>query len=229
MRSKKAAIELSVTAIVILILAIVILGLGLGFIRGMFGKVATQFEQQIAVEPEPPTTSASYPITLSRESMITNAGNSEVLKVGVYNPTSRDWAEDTAWGCKNFTTQSECGSTINNPQYGCYWYTSSIPYRCTGTVTTCSGLGTDEDKCRLQKGCMWDTICKDAVGIAPDLKCSSMPSDPVADVNRKAIRSGESTVFNYLMTIPKDMPEKTYLCKVEIDDYQKDLTIKVTR
>lgn len=89
--NKKAAIELSVTAIVVLILAIVILGLGLGFIRGMFGRVATQFEQQIAAEPEPPTTSRADPLTLSRETIISNAGNTEVLKVGIYNPTSENW------------------------------------------------------------------------------------------------------------------------------------------
>lgn len=94
MKNRKAAFELSVTAIVILILAIVMLGLGLGFIRGMFGKVATQFEQQIASEPEPPTPSASNPLTLSRESIITNSGGSEVLKVGVYNPTSLEWKAD---------------------------------------------------------------------------------------------------------------------------------------
>ena len=78
--NKKAAIELSVTAIVILILAIVILGLGLGFIRGMFGKVSTQFEQQIAAEPEPPTPSTADPLTLSRESIISHAGDTEVVK-----------------------------------------------------------------------------------------------------------------------------------------------------
>jgi len=89
--NKKAALELSVTAIVILILAIVMLGLGLGFIRGMFGKVATQFEQQIATEPEPPIPSGSEPITLSRESIATHAKDAEVLKVALYNPTNKDW------------------------------------------------------------------------------------------------------------------------------------------
>ncbi len=89
--SKKAAIELSVTAIVILILAIVILGLGLGFIRGMFSEVATQFEQQIAAEPEPPTTSGADPLTLSRESIISHSGDTEILKIGAYNPSSEDW------------------------------------------------------------------------------------------------------------------------------------------
>jgi len=89
--NKKAAMELSVTAIVILILAIVILGLALGFIRGMFTKVATQFEQQIAAEPEPPAASGSEPVTLSRESLIVHSGDPVALKVGIHNPSNRGW------------------------------------------------------------------------------------------------------------------------------------------
>jgi len=88
MRQKKAALELSVTAIVVLILAIVMLGLGLGFVRGMFGRVSTTFDEQIATEPEPPKATAAEPITLSRETIVTHADDSEVLKIMVYNPTS---------------------------------------------------------------------------------------------------------------------------------------------
>lgn len=229
MRNKKAAIELSVTAIVILILAIVILGLGLGFIRGMFGKVATQFEQQIAAEPEPPTTSGSDPLTLSRETIITNSGNTEVLKVAIYNPTSRDWVKDSAWGCANFTTQATCGTSAT-PQEGCVWSTMGGGI-CTGAVRICTAItGTDaEDRCKKQRGCMWETSCKDAVGAAPYLECKTMSKNPEEQVNRKLIMAGESAVFNYLMTIPKNIPEKTYLCLIEIEGYQKDLTIKVTK
>ena len=89
-RNKKAALELSVNAIVILILAIVMLGLGLGFIRGMFSKVSTQFDEQITTEPEPPRATGSEPITLSRESIVTRAKDAEVLKVSIYNPTNAD-------------------------------------------------------------------------------------------------------------------------------------------
>ncbi|MBU0628682.1 MAG: hypothetical protein KKC75_05800 [Nanoarchaeota archaeon] len=88
---KKAAMELSVTAIVVLILAIVMLGLGLGFIRGMFGKVSTQLEQQVAAEPEPSAPTGAFPITLSRESLITHAGDKEIIKVGLYNPSNESW------------------------------------------------------------------------------------------------------------------------------------------
>ncbi|MBI4145615.1 hypothetical protein HY493_05430 [Candidatus Woesearchaeota archaeon] len=43
--NKKAALELSINAIVVLILAITILGLGIGFIRGQFGGLSEQFTQ----------------------------------------------------------------------------------------------------------------------------------------------------------------------------------------
>lgn len=109
--NKKAAMELSVTAIVILILAIVMLGLGLGFIRGMFSKVATQFEEQIALEPEPASPSGSEPITLSRESLIVHSSDPIALKVGIHNPTSGTWT-DTSF---NIT----CGTNdlVTNPQF----------------------------------------------------------------------------------------------------------------
>ena len=235
MKDKKAAIELSVTAIVILILAIVILGLGLGFIRGMFGKVATQFEQQIAIEPEPPTTSGSDTLTLSRESIITSAGASEVLKVGVYNPTSRDWASIGAWSCANFsyTTEDACEAQRITSVAECSW--DPPTQICSGNAASCgSGIFQDSASvCAAQKGCRWDstatTPCQNVVGIAPLLVCGSMTGEIEAQVNGKIIRQGESTIFNYLMTIPKATPEKTYLCEIIVADFQKDLTIKVTR
>jgi len=96
MRNKKGALELSVTAIVVLILAIVMLGLGLGFVRGMFGKVSTQFEEQIVAEPEAPMPSGGEPITLSRQAIVTHAKDAEVLKVALYNPTDEDWGSSFA-------------------------------------------------------------------------------------------------------------------------------------
>ena len=101
---KKVALSLSVNAIVVLILAIVMLGLGLGFMRGMFGKVTTQFEEQVATEPEPPAPSGSEPITLSRESIVTRAKETKVVKVAVYNPSDQDW------GANDFKINTTCSS-----------------------------------------------------------------------------------------------------------------------
>ena len=88
---KKGAINLSVNVIVVTILAIVLLGLGLGFVKGMFGKTAMKFEEQISREPEPPNPTATNPISLSRENIKTNPEATEVVKISVLNPTSSDW------------------------------------------------------------------------------------------------------------------------------------------
>ena len=118
MKSKKAAMELSVTAIVTLILAIVMLGLGLGFIRGMFTKVSTSFDEQISSEPEAALASGAFPITLSRESIITSAGESLVLKVNVYNTNSGATAVAPTITCPGLiddgTTDNRITQTAND-------------------------------------------------------------------------------------------------------------------
>jgi len=88
---KKGALELSASAIVILILAIVMLGLALGFVRGMFGKATTSFEELISAEPEPSAPSGGEPLTLSKEVIVTRAKEDVVLKVAAYNPSNVDW------------------------------------------------------------------------------------------------------------------------------------------
>lgn len=125
--NKKGALELSVGAIVILILAIVMLGLGLGFIRGMFGKVSTQFEEQIAAEPEPPAPSSSDPITLSRENLIVHAGDPIALKVGIQNPSNLDWANTTVTiGCSGTAVP-----IVSNPKFNAKALTSGDSFTAT--------------------------------------------------------------------------------------------------
>ena len=149
--SKKAALELSVNAIVILILAIVMLGLGLGFVRGMFSKVTTQFEEQIATEPNPSAPSGSEPITLSRESIVTHAKDSEVLKVALYNPSNSDWANATpALSCSSgfgsFDSIQVNNKTINQGESQSYNVLTTIPtsagegtYLCKIEITAVNG------------------------------------------------------------------------------------------
>jgi len=88
---KRGTINISVNAVVIIILAIVVLGLCLGIIKGMFGKTTVKFEELLSKEPEPQEPYASEPITLSREAIRTKAGKTEALKIGVFNPTNKDW------------------------------------------------------------------------------------------------------------------------------------------
>ena len=112
MLKKRGALALSINAIVILIIAITMLGLALGFTRGMFGKISTQIEEKISEEPEPSTSSAADPTTLSREVIVTQAGESEVLKVDVYNPSNIEWT-GTGSGDKPNIEDCSSGLVIN--------------------------------------------------------------------------------------------------------------------
>jgi len=127
---KKASLSLSVTAIVVLIMAIVMLGLGLGFIRGMFGKVSSQIEQQIAAEAEPPVPTSSNTITLSREVIITNAGNKEIMKVSTYNPTDQPWSDEKpSIDCGTTFSVSETANTkkVNQGEFATFNLLLTIP------------------------------------------------------------------------------------------------------
>jgi len=149
MKSKKAAMELSVTAIVTLILAIVMLGLGLGFIRGMFTKVSTSFDEQISSEPEAALASGAFPITLSRESIITSAGESLVLKVNIYNTLTSTIASTVLpqLTCSTLTvTQTANGRTIDPSEMGTYNILVEVDDSSTPQVHLCSAsvtVGTD--------------------------------------------------------------------------------------
>jgi len=153
---RKASLSLSVNAIVVLILAIVMLGLGLGFIRGMFGKVSTQIEEQIAAEPEPAIPSGEIPVTLSRESIVTHAGDKEVLKVSAFNPSNQTW----------FSKR-------------------------------------------------------------PGINCTEL-SLKEPESNSKTINQGELGTFTILINIPST-PPNTYLCQTNMEGYEKDFTIKITK
>jgi len=92
---KRAAIEISVTAIIVLIIAVVVIGLILGFLKNMLGEAAKPLEEKMGEEPDPITATSSNPISLSRSNIITNSGESEIIKISVYNPTEYDWYADT--------------------------------------------------------------------------------------------------------------------------------------
>jgi hypothetical protein len=87
---KKAALELSVNAIVILIIAIAILGLILGFVKYQIDKLKNKFN---AEEPQPPIPSSSQPITLSRETVGSNGKDPESFRISVYNKDVTEWVD----------------------------------------------------------------------------------------------------------------------------------------
>ena len=109
---KGGSLSLSVNAIVVLILAVTMLGLSLGFIRGMFGKASNMVTSQVEQEPEPAASSGFQPITLSRENVISRAGNKETIKVSVFNPSSSPLAD-----AKPTIACSNLGATaVSNPR-----------------------------------------------------------------------------------------------------------------
>jgi|GEM_PF-4759106 len=106
MRNKKADLSLSINAIVILILAITMLGLGLGFIRGMFGKVSTSFDEMISNEPDPATASAQTPLTFSKDTIIGKTNEVKPIKFSV-------WCFSTTTACTTNVTIGGNGCTFN--------------------------------------------------------------------------------------------------------------------
>ena len=92
------------------------LGLGLGFIRGMFGKVSTQFTEMIESEADPPPASGSEPISLSRETIVTHSGDTEILKVSVYNVWGAGGGGGPIFSCSDATSLGVC-----NILKGCWW------------------------------------------------------------------------------------------------------------
>ena len=146
---KRASLSLSVNSIVILILAIVMLGLGLGFIRGMFGKVSTQVEQQISTEPEPHMPIASNPLTLSRETIITRAGDKEVMKVSVFNPSNQTWSSvNPEIECETGFTISDQSSNpkeIKQGQFVTYDLILAVPSAPPSTYLCRMGMDGDQD------------------------------------------------------------------------------------
>ena len=91
--NKKAALQLSINAIVIIVLAMTLLGLGLGFIRGMFsditkttGTVQEQVKNQILDDLRTGDKRLSFPsnrITVS-------SGDKEDLAIGVKNTEDQE-------------------------------------------------------------------------------------------------------------------------------------------
>ena len=162
MRKKKASLNMSVEAIIVIILAITILGLGLGFIRGMFGKVSTQFEEMVANEPEPPLASSSQPITLSRESIVAQPGEEVALKVGFYN---------TGASGSNYNCPVCDSTTLTDTQYA---------DECCESVAGCTcDTNTDDDCIDPGEACTGTaTVCADYTTVAAGLLDSDSADQP---------------------------------------------------
>ncbi len=111
--NKKGSMELSVNSIVILVIAIVMLGLILGFVKSKFSQVGNGLTTQ---EPEPSVASASTPITLSRTTIETSAGQTFALKVGYYDGGIANFTGNPSTSCTTLTFDGT--STFNSKTVG---------------------------------------------------------------------------------------------------------------
>lgn len=89
--NKKAALELSINAIVVLILAITILGLGIGFIRSQFGALGKQFTEvssEIRSQLIEKIKESGDLLVFNRAELEAGIGKKDVFYIGVKNTAS---------------------------------------------------------------------------------------------------------------------------------------------
>src|SRR3989338_4813865 len=111
---KKAALELSINAIVIVILAMILLGLGVGFIRNMFsniGDTTTQVQDQMREQILDDLRRGDKKLSFPSASIELEPGDEEVIVIGVKNVQSSSM--DFTLGLEEITTAN--GVTTSTP------------------------------------------------------------------------------------------------------------------
>jgi hypothetical protein len=79
-----------------------------------------------------------------------------------------DYIVDPSYSCEGTATacsglgSPDCGDTVNDPQYGCYWSVGTSS--CKGTATGCPSLG-ESGNCGNQLGCDWYKVSCDGAYI----------------------------------------------------------------
>ncbi len=94
--NRKAALELSINAIVVLILAITILGLGIGFIRSQFGGLTKQFTQvnaEIQDQLINKIKESGDLLVFDRAELQAGIGKKEAFYIGIKNTASNPATE----------------------------------------------------------------------------------------------------------------------------------------
>ena len=126
---KKAALELSINAIVIVILAMTLLGLGLGFVRNMFtditdttSQVQDQMKEQILDDLRRGDKKLSFP----SQRIEMEGGDEEILAIGVKNTEASTLNFQIQLSEINGTTEEQIASsdslaTSNTIKYAYFW------------------------------------------------------------------------------------------------------------
>jgi len=238
--NKKAALELSVNAIVILIIAIVMLGLGLGFVRTLFGGATNKFSALIDQEQDPAPPSSSNIISLSRESILTSPKSNNVIKIAVYNPTADDFGSGGSCTGPDIAKASDCKNYDGFPAALCTALgcancgaaspdkTTTDPFKCsTMAKVDCEAVALVDDQV-----CKWD-LTIGGTGVSPQIKCQKiLTHEDNFTVNSKIIKAGGYETFDALFTMPQSAVQGTTdLCQIIItgggNNYYKDFTIKI--
>ena len=249
---KKGGIQISFRGIFIVLILIVVVVFGISFIRNLGGGSQMKFEEQISREPDPPIPMSSDPISFSRGKLVTASGNIEAVKIGILNPTNKNWTFRDAIEDDDFRLCGKGGDSVCYVNTGC-----TKGNKCN---TDSAALANDPECVLLDNGdgvldfnecgppnsppdgiCFMDNIdclefadpdCAPTEGIRLVVECSSELSLKTR-TNPKAINAGETKVFTALLEVKEGVPEGTYLCSVsvvgeDIRNVNKDLTVRVS-
>lgn len=117
--NKKAALQLSINAIVVLILAITILGLGLGFIKTQFGALTKQFSavsEEIESEIKQRIRDSGESLIVSKETVKVKGGKKEEFFIGIKNVDPEPICYIVAFRCiQALKSANSCGDYLDSP------------------------------------------------------------------------------------------------------------------
>jgi len=114
--NKKAALELSINAIVIVILAMTLLGLGLGFVRNMFsdlGGTVTDVQDNMRQQILDDLRRGDKKISFPTEEVKLLRGNEEILAIGVKNTIASELSFAMKIWIKDSSGETEIYSDID--------------------------------------------------------------------------------------------------------------------
>lgn len=245
--SKKSSMELSISAIVTLVIAITFLSLGLVFMKGMLGKMFSQFDEQISKEPEPPSPTSSHHITLSRNPIITKQSTVEVIKLSLLNPSQKDWINRQFIKTKGLCGKADgiCAIDIEDETETCDTKINAKKNDPDCTTGMFTGMSCEKDgeksPCLIsnlpEMYCpnineeSRDPNCNPREGAEIYLTCNEKVMENPFKRNVGTIKTGDYKTNILLLKLKSKIPNDQYLCQIRIfaedNEYNEDLVVKV--
>ncbi len=217
-KGKKASLNMSISTIVVLILAMTLLGFGLMFIKGIFSKAGSQFNQvsgDVEKTLKERLTDTNERLVLMQEDFEAKKGST----VSTYFALRNDLGEDTKF-------------FVNNGDYSSTNYyiddsgeiTGSLNTQTTGVIECYANDGSDS-----QYHCNNDAECSTSARADIDFKT----------IKQIKLKQGEVKVFPLTIRIKSSaISGTTYYCKMSVgcDNaeacgtkpyYEKEFTIRI--